>query len=127
MAYHSYLSLKKFGDGNSENWNWLVTSTDRDTADTLFRILLENKELKLASTLKIHELNRESSRLWTVDSVTPDIGALLHSALSGANEDAKGTPLSDLVGKIKLYWMGGRITYQWRTIPQQTYVNTDDD
>jgi hypothetical protein len=134
MAYYSYLSLKIPGNGNDDDFNWLVTSTDRNTADTFFRVLLENKELKLGTkkdrVIKIHELTRQSSRLWSIDCDDGDVGATLHFALSGKNDasnTAEDTVLHDLVGKIKIYWMGGRAGLQWRVIAQQTAVNVDDD
>ncbi|GIJ98858.1 hypothetical protein Aspvir_000979 [Aspergillus viridinutans] len=134
MAYYTYLSLKRPGDGNDDDFNWIVTSTDRNTADTLFRILLENKQIKLGSAktkvINIYELNRQSSRLWTINCDDGDVGATLHFALSGKNDPgntAEGTVLKDLIGKIKIYWMGGRAGLQWRVIAQQTAVNVDDD
>ncbi|GIJ88515.1 hypothetical protein Asppvi_007439 [Aspergillus pseudoviridinutans] len=134
MAYYSYLALKRPGDGNDDNYNWLVISPDRNSTDTFFRILLENQQLKLGSqknkVINIHELKRESSRFWTINCDDGDVGATLHFALSGKNESgntAEGTVLNDLVGKIKVYWMGGRTGLQWRVIAQQTAVNVDDD
>lgn len=134
MAYYNYLSLKIPADANDDEYNWLVISPDRNTADTFFRILLENKQLKLGSqkqkVVNISELNRESSRLWTINCDDGDIGATLHFALSGKNDaanTAQGTVLNDLIGKIKIYWMGGRAGLQWRIIAQQTSVNVDDD
>ncbi|RHZ58692.1 hypothetical protein CDV55_104333 [Aspergillus turcosus] len=126
MAYYSYLSLKRLGDGNDDDFNWLVISPDRNTADTFFCILLENKQLRLGlekqKVVNIHELNRESSRLWTINCDDGDIGATLHFALSGKDEwknTAKRTVLNDLIGKIKIYWMGGRTGLQWK-IPNRS-------
>jgi hypothetical protein len=134
MAYYSYLCLKRPGDGNDDDYNWLVISPDRNTTDTFFRILLENQQIKLGNpqskVINIYQLNRESSRFWTINCDDGDVGATLHFALSGKNASAntaEGTVLNDLIGKIKIYWMGGRITYQWRVIAQQTAVNKDDD
>lgn len=134
MAYYSYLSLKRPGDGNDDNYNWLVISPDRNTADTFFRILLENKQIKLGNqrtkVINMYELNRESSRLWTINCDDGDIGATLHSALSGKNDSsntAEDTVLHDFIGKIKIYWMGGRTGLQWKIIAQQTAVDLDND
>ncbi|KJZ69770.1 hypothetical protein HIM_10829 [Hirsutella minnesotensis 3608] len=134
MAYYSYLALKRPGDANDDDYNWLVVSPDRNTTDTFFRILLENKELKLGNQktniVKIHEIKRESSRFWTIDSSDGDVGATLHFALSGKNNSsntAKDTVLHDLIGRIKLYWMGGRVSYQWKIIGQQAAIDVDND
>jgi hypothetical protein len=134
MAYYSYLSLKRQYDRNDDDFDWLVISADRNTADTFFRILLENKQIRLGLTewkvINIHELKRESSRLWTINCDDRAIGATLHSALSGKNDSdntADGTVLNDLIGKIKIHWMGNRAGLQWKIIAQQTSVNVDND
>ncbi|KJZ74941.1 hypothetical protein HIM_05672 [Hirsutella minnesotensis 3608] len=133
MAYN-YLALKRPGDSNDDDYNWLVVSPDRNTTDTFFRVLLENEELKLGSQkltiVKIHEIKRESSRFWTINSSDGDVGATLHSALSRKNNSsntAENTVLNDFIGKIKLYWMGGRTSYQWKIIGQQATVDVDSD
>ncbi|EQK97703.1 hypothetical protein G6O67_006781 [Ophiocordyceps sinensis] len=134
MAYYNYLALKRPGDSLDDDYNWLVVSPDRNTTDTFFRLLLENRELKLGSkkstTVTIHEIKRESSRFWTIDSSDRDVGATLHFALSGKNDSsntAENTVLNDLVGKIKIYWMGGRASQQWKIIGQQATVDVDND
>ncbi|GFF50360.1 hypothetical protein IFM61392_02210 [Aspergillus lentulus] len=99
MAYYTYLSLKIPGSTK-------------------------------AKVIKIHKLTRQSSRLWSINCDDGDVGATLHFALSGKNDSAntaEGTVLHDLIGKIKIYWMGGRAGLQWRVIAQQTAVNVDDD
>jgi hypothetical protein len=136
MPYYSYFWLKKTGVTENE-FNYLVASPDKSTADTLFRLLDEYRNLPAVSTppktLNIKELNRESSRLWTYDCDDNELPYRLNALLSGNFPDfpTKIPAFRDLLGKIKfvqLYRINtvGTNPSGWKMLPE-VHMDFDDD
>jgi hypothetical protein len=134
MAYYSYLWLKK--PGVSENlFNYLVISADRNTADTLFRVLDENRSLVIDSSnvVNIKELNRESSQIWTYDCDDNELPYRVNRIVSGSYplEHNQAPSLRDLVGKVKIVQMSvtntvGKDPTGWKMLPE-LHLGVDDD
>jgi hypothetical protein len=134
MPYYSYLWLKK--PGVSENlFNYLVISADRNTADTLFRVLDENRSVVIDSSnvVNIKELNRESSQIWTYDCDDNELPYRLNRIVSGNYplDHNKEPSLRDLVGKVKIIQMSvtntvGKDLTGWKMLPE-LHLGIDHD
>ncbi|KAF7184780.1 hypothetical protein CNMCM7691_006338 [Aspergillus felis] len=135
MPYYAYFWSKKPG-GNDLNNNYLLISPDRNTADTLFRLLDENRSFPVVTApppkiVNIKELNRESSRVWTYDCDDDELPYRLTKLLSGTYPDiySKVPAFRDLLGKIKCVQMHlypGTTNIGWK-IPPELHMDSDDD
>ncbi|KAL5334002.1 hypothetical protein BJX70DRAFT_403032 [Aspergillus crustosus] len=116
MVYMHYLASKPVNSGtNSPHFVFIVISPDRNTADTLFRILQSNKGRALsvptvtggATTLTPQGIDRLSPKLWVlqVEESPENVGSLGTAICPHTSHDVD--PAFDPVsGKMFLYSMG---------------------
>ncbi|RLL93218.1 hypothetical protein CFD26_100876 [Aspergillus turcosus] len=134
MIYYSYFWLKKPGVVEWKH-NYLVISPDRNTADTFFRVLDENRSLVVEGTRKVNikELNRESSQIWTYDCDDNGLPYQLNLTVSGNCPEAyyEVPAWRDLLGKIKILPMSwitavGHNPTGWKMLPE-LHLGVDND
>ncbi|KAI9375040.1 hypothetical protein BJX61DRAFT_209430 [Aspergillus egyptiacus] len=110
MVYVNYISTKP-GAGSGL---WVVVSPDRNTADTLFRILQANRGQPLkvpktdedgaASTLTAQRIDRLSPKFWAVD-LQEGQGSIASLAAATSSNDSDSA-FGPIAGKIVVYRMG---------------------
>ncbi|KAL4863354.1 hypothetical protein BDV12DRAFT_29614 [Aspergillus spectabilis] len=116
MVYMHYIASRPVNSGtNSPHFVYIVISPDRNTADTLFRILQGNRGRALsvptlnagATTLTPRCIDRLSSKLWVlqVEESAENVGSLGTAICPHTSHDVD--PAFDPVsGKMFLYSMG---------------------
>ncbi|KAL4804565.1 hypothetical protein BDV18DRAFT_161660 [Aspergillus unguis] len=116
MVYMHYIASRPINSGtNAPHFVWVVISPDRNTADTLFRILQDNKGRSLtvpsvgfnSTTLTPLNIERLSPKLWVlhIRESPGDVGYLGTAICPHISNDVD--PAFDPVsGKMFLYAMG---------------------
>ncbi|KAJ0423347.1 hypothetical protein BJY00DRAFT_310472 [Aspergillus carlsbadensis] len=113
MVYMHYIAAKPADPNNDASQaTWIALSPDRNTADTLFRILQdsEGKELKLpgassgGTTMSPVGVERLSPKLWVLQAREgAQLLAALSDALAPQSTGDQDSILASVTGKIFLY------------------------
>jgi hypothetical protein len=113
MVYMHYIAAKPADPGNySSQSTWIALSPDRNTADTLFRILQDSvgKEMKLpgalsgGTTMTPTGVERLSPKLWVLQAKEgAQLLAALSDALAPQSSGDLDSVLASVTGKIFLH------------------------
>ncbi|KAL4922114.1 hypothetical protein BDW62DRAFT_217933 [Aspergillus aurantiobrunneus] len=135
MVYMHYIASKPVESGtNSPHFVWVVLSPDRNTADTLFRILQANRGKSLivptvnvgSTTLTPVDIERLSPKLWVLQiKESPENVAALGTAIcphTSHDVDAAFDPVS---GKMFLYSMGNYPDLGAKLLPATCDIDHD--
>ncbi|KAL6230675.1 hypothetical protein BDW75DRAFT_234201 [Aspergillus navahoensis] len=116
MVYMHYIASRPANSGtNAPHFVWVVLSPDRNTADTLFRILQDNigKSLKVpsvgiaATTLTPVDIERLAPKLWVLQiKESPENVAFLGTAICPHTAHDVDPAFDRVSGKMFLYAMG---------------------
>ncbi|KAL4767907.1 hypothetical protein BDW60DRAFT_226102 [Aspergillus nidulans var. acristatus] len=116
MVYMHYIASRPANSGtNAPHFVWVVLSPDRNTADTLFRILQDNigKSLNVPSvgiattTLTPVDIERLAPKLWVLQiKESPENVAFLGTAICPHTAHDVDPAFDSVSGKMFLYSMG---------------------
>ncbi|KAL4999789.1 hypothetical protein BDV10DRAFT_193323 [Aspergillus recurvatus] len=116
MVYMHYIASRPANSGtNAPHFVWVVLSPDRNTADTLFRILQDNigKSLNVPSvgiattTLTPVDIERLAPKLWVLQiKESPENVAFLGTAICPHTAHDVDPVFDPVSGKMFLYSMG---------------------
>lgn len=129
MVYYTYVYYESNSDGKyGEYYNWLLISPDRNTANTLYRILLDKKSYKRVDGKDIlfKNISRISSQIWSYDTADGEEFHYLGRALSGRPDVASKNPdYASVLGKVRVYWLGYYDARGWKVIPELDPFDSD--
>ncbi|KAL4876603.1 hypothetical protein BJY04DRAFT_231504 [Aspergillus karnatakaensis] len=139
MVYVHYIAGSHFNNGgNISYWVWYLISADRNTTETLFRILQDNRGRTLSvpggntwgdKVFTPLGIKRMSPNFWAVETretnleVFTGLGAAIGSSDTSAGEtDPVFNPVK---GKMLMFWMGQYADIRTR-IPRELSNGGDD-
>ncbi|KAL4790549.1 hypothetical protein BDV19DRAFT_401944 [Aspergillus venezuelensis] len=135
MVYMHYIASRPAVSGtNAPHFVWVVISPDRNTADTLFRILQDNKGKSLTvpsveaagASLTPLDIERLSPKLWVLQiKESPDHVALLSTAICPHVSQDVDTEFSPVSGKMFLYSMGNYPDLGAKLLPAACDIDHD--
>lgn len=126
MVFYTYF-FNTTPRSTSAEWldNYLIISPDRNTSDTFFRVLHDNRtfEVPPQGPYTFTDLKRVSPSVWTYtisseqDRAMPSyLNKLLGAAMTATNP----TVWNGLIGKIKIIWMGN---VNWPPVVQTPWTS----
>lgn len=135
MVYMHYIASRPVNSAtNSPHFVWVAISPDRNTADTLFRILQENKGKALSvpsltfdhTSLTPVDIERLSPKLWVLQiKESPENVAALGTAVCPHTSHDVDPAFDPVTGKMFLYSMGNYPDLGAKLLPATGDMNHD--